>query len=82
MAFEFRKAARKRFAVGIEQRRRPRTRSRVDALAQWDAAGQGRPEDAGLDQELICGAPPMGIAIAFDQPRAFRDFEREILRES
>jgi len=39
VAFELRKAARKRFAVGIEQRRRPRARGRVDALAQWDAAG-------------------------------------------
>ena len=81
MAFELREAARERFAVGIEQRRRPRARGRVDALAQWDAAGQSRPEDAGLDQAVICGAPLMGIAIALDQTRAFRDFEREILRE-
>ena len=82
MAFELRKAARKRFAVGIEQRSRPRARGRVDALAQWDAAGQGRPQNAGLDQAIICRAPLVGIAITLDQPRAFRDFEREILRES
>ena len=82
VAFKFRKTARKRFAVGIEQRSRPRARGRVDALAQWDAAGQSRPEDAGLYQAVICGAPLMGIAIALDQTRAFRDFEREVLRES
>src|SRR6478609_10842216 len=82
VAFELRKAARQCFAVGIEQRCRPRACGGVDALAQWDAARQGRPDDAGLDQAVIAGPSFVGIAIALDQARAFRDFERKIVRES
>src|SRR6266478_6472043 len=31
-------AARQRFALGIEERRRPRARDGVDALLRWDAS--------------------------------------------
>src|SRR5215831_12426343 len=78
---ELGEAARERFALGIGERRRPRARDRVDALGERDMSRQDRPDDARLDQAVIGAAAFQGIAITLDQPRAVRDFEREIAGE-
>src|SRR5262249_55570436 len=78
---ELAKAARERFALGIGERGRPRARDRVDAEGERDMSRQDRPDDARLDQAVIGAAAFQGIAIALDQPRAFRDLERKIARE-
>src|SRR5262249_7559433 len=79
--FDLAKAARERFALGIAERGRPRGGDRVDAEGERDMSRQDRPDDARLDQAVICAAAFQGIAIALDQPRAFRDFDREVTRE-
>src|SRR5262249_45656293 len=73
---ELGEATRERFALGIGERRRPRARDRVDAEGERDMSRQDRPDDARLDQAVIGAAAFQGIAIALDQSRAFRDFER------
>src|SRR5262249_35218907 len=78
---ELGEAARERFALGIGKRRRPRARDRIDAEGDGDMSRQDRRDDAALAQAVIGAAAFQGIAIALDQPRAFRDFDREIARE-
>src|ERR1700704_1876291 len=82
LLIELGEAAREGLAFGVEQGRRPCARDRVDALPQWDAARQDRSDDPVLDQPVVGGAMFVGVTVALDQSRAFRDLEREVDRQS
>jgi len=64
-------------ALRIEQCRGARAGNAIDRLPQRHGVREGRHHHVLDDLIVIAAAAPMGIAITFNQPGAFGDFDRE-----
>ena len=81
LALDLRQTLGQALAFRIDQSGGSRTGNRIGCARRWDLARQRRPDQPGLDDAIVAEAARISIAIAFDQPGAFRDFERKACRK-
>src|SRR5581483_976656 len=74
---DFDEAAGEAFAFGVDEGRGAGAGDRIGGAAGWDLARESWHDHAGRDEAIIGDPARVGVAIAFDQPRAFGDFQRQ-----